>query len=261
MSGNKMRLSIMLCTALAFVFTAFIGCSRCAFLAEELVLEEPVVTSDPAKAGEKSIAIGGSSFLCTYDGSNRVSDYYRTGENGFIIVDPETGEIYGFADVSPFERIEGAASLADDALISAVKERIAPLANTQRYNETKIDRHAGKGEEGSEMVVELHRSIDGIETFDTVIVRLSASGDIIRFSKAEGFPDDLEALSIPDNERDRLIKQIIEAKLGGREPGEAVISEGKLTMHKGKPAMIYYVTLAENSGEYLDTVPIVIFRK
>ena len=47
-------LKALLFAALALMLSAFFGCGGSAFRAEEYVLTEPVIVSDPDKAGKKA---------------------------------------------------------------------------------------------------------------------------------------------------------------------------------------------------------------
>ena len=259
-------LKALLFSALALMLSAFCGCGRSAFRAEEYVLTEPVIVSDPDKAGKKSIAIGGSVYTCTYDSSctsgdpAMTVDFYNTSEGGRIEIDPETDEVYSFADITPFESIGSVSELTDEELIRALEERVAPIADPERYNDHKIQRQAGNGPENPDAVVEFHRSFYGVDSYDQMIVRLNASGDIIRFSRMEGFPKDFDAPDISDAERDELILGVVKEKLG-IEPGEIRIISSYMTVYKGRPALICYPMVFDKDGNAVQaTISVVIYR-
>ena len=187
-------------------------------------------------------------------------DTYITDEGGELTVDSETGRICIFADISPFERIEGPTELTDDELIEAVKERIAPIANTERYNEITVERDCGNGTDRTDIIVEFHRTVEGIETLDRVIVRLYIFGDIIRFSGADDRFAELELPRVSEAQRDKLVREVVEKKLEGAEPGEIKITHSYLSFYKGRSALICYACFSDGEGTF-DVATVAIFRK
>ena len=239
-----------------FLIIASTGCARSAFTAESIASESNEFTAE--KTDGKSIELGGNAYDCSYDVSyvsdfsGKTYDRFRTGERGRIVIDPETGEVIRFYGIAPFEPIVRAAELDDDELVSAVRERVSSLVDTEKYGESLVTRYSQNGKETSSIVVNL---------FQKDVKELNNSeGEIEDYSRIDGWAEGSEPIEISEEERDALIRIAVAKQIDGK-LGEIRLDSELLTIYKGKPALLYRVEAMDDKGFSHGLFPVVIFGK
>lgn len=260
----KKHICIILFAVLTLV--ALTGCKKAAFVAEEYVIGDPIQTCDPAKAGERDVVIGEKTYTCTYDMSSGTendgitTDFYNESSGGRVEVYSASGELCGFADIMPFERIDNVAGLSDDELAAAVKERVSAIADLDRFNEIRVVRDAGVGNYGQDMTVDFWQTIDGIEVMGRVVVRIDGNGDVCRYS---GLNKDSEGETprISDDERDRLVAEVVKNKFEENEIGDIKIYSEAFTTYKGRSALFCHAAVYDVGGVLLDIISVMIYKK
>ncbi|MBR3486376.1 MAG: hypothetical protein IKH31_02215 [Clostridia bacterium] len=250
--------------ALLVLVTILSGCAHKRFRAE-VPEGESAAAADPAKAGTITAELGGRAYDCSYDisyvsdFSGKTYDRFRTGERGRIVIDPETGEVIRFFGITPFEPIDGAAELTDTELVSAVRERISSLVDTEKYGESNVTRYSQNGKETSSIVVKLFQK-DVKELNNSVSVTVNAEGEIEDYSRIDGWTGGTAPIEISNEERDALIRSAVEKKIVGK-LGEVKIQTELLTLYKGESALLYLVTAIDDKGFDHGLFPVVIFGR
>ena len=250
--------------ALLVLVTILSGCAHKRFRAE-VPEGESAAAADPAKAGTITAELGGRAYDCSYDisyvsdFSGKTYDRFRTGERGRIVIDPETGEVIRFFGITPFEPIDGAAELTDTELVSAVRERISSLVDTEKYGESNVTRYSQNGKETSSIVVKLFQK-DVKELNNSVSVTVNAEGEIEDYSRIDGWTGGTAPIEISNEERDALIRSAVEKKIVGK-LGEVKIQTELLTLYKGESALLYLVTAIDDKGFDHGRFPVVIFGR
>ena len=250
--------------ALLVLVTILSGCAHKRFRAE-VPEGESAAAADPAKAGTITAELGGRAYDCSYDiscvsdFSGKTYDRFRTGERGRIVIDPETGEVIRFFGITPFEPIDGAAELTDTELVSAVRERISSLVDTEKYGESNVTRYSQNGKETSSIVVKLFQK-DVKELNNSVSVTVNAEGEIEDYSRIDGWTGGAAPIEISNEERDALIRSAVEKKIVGK-LGEVKIQTELLTLYKGESALLYLVTAIDDKGFDHGLIPVVIFGR
>lgn len=251
--------------ALLVLVTILSGCAHKRFRAE-VPEGESAAEADPAKAGTITAELGGRAYECTYDTSypsystGKSFDRYRTGERGRIVIDPETGEVIRFFGMTPFEPIDGAAEMTDPELVSAVRERISSLVDTEKYSESNVTRYSQNGKETSSIVVKLFQK-DVKELNNSVSVTVNAEGEIEDYSRIDGWTGGAAPIEISNEERDALIRSAVEKKITDGKLGEVKIKTELLTLYKGEPALLYWVAAIDDKGFDHGLFPVVIFGR
>lgn len=251
--------------ALLVLVTILSGCAHKRFRAE-VPEAESAAAADPAKTGTITAELGGRAYDCSYDisyvsdFSGKTYDRFRTGERGRIVIDPETGEVIRFYGITPFEPIDGAAELTDTELVSAVREHVSSLVDTEKYGESLVTRYSQNGKETSSIVVKLFQK-DVKELNNSVSVTVNAEGEIEDYSRIDGWTGGAAPIEISNEERDALIRSAVEKKITDGKLREVKIKTELLTLYKGEPALLYWVTAIDDKGFDHGLIPVVIFGR
>ena len=258
MNIRKIIVVLSLLLAGALLLSSLAGCAVSGYAYEIAESDGMTDSGLSEKAGEiTSIKINGRDFDVSYDSSKESVfngerlDVYNVGQNGKIIVN-ENGQIRLISGFSPFPGIGDVASLSEDEIKTRIENAIGQSADFSRFNKFSTS----VSEDGSATLVwGLER---GILRNVRIEVTVGSDGEITYFSSTDACPEDLQTLSIGNDERDEYLMKCLTEKYGSVSFAKINIVSEVLTLYKSKPAILYVVTGTDSQGFAGYTEPIVI---
>lgn len=214
------------------------------------------VSAENDKADKQTITIGQSTYNVKYDSSvrtnltNELFDIYGVsdGSSELVIskirVDAETGEIYGFSNLTPYGKLDNIDEMKDEDIKAAVEQLAGELVDFDKYNTFEVIRPESNGA----MYCLTWQLKQELKCNNKVEIYITVDGEIKHFYRTEATPEGLTRSFITNEERDALLEEEICKYLNvSTLDGFAYeIQSETLSYYEGKNAVIYSVKITED---------------
>lgn len=250
---------IICCAAVVCIFSE----KNNAYACEMVNNDECQISSDAKVVSDKLMKIGNNQYsICMKDtiqsefGKKTSYDRFEVestgldanGCKGSITVDPTTNEIMSFHNITPFPDIPDIRRMSDDEIKKAAEEILGEILPVSKYNDFYLTRPASE--------VSPYHLVWRVKKqmyCDTMCeVYIDKNGAIWSFARHENCPDDLEEFPISKEERDSLLRgqiaQYLKENKVSHEGFSYSIKSELLSLYKGKPAVIYTVSIVDADG-------------
>ncbi len=251
---NDLRNSIeILLLSAIFVLTGT-GCAGKDAYAAEIISNssfEKDVDSD-IETPDRTITIGNSAYDVKWSKSVRseltddLYDIYEVIDSpdkfmpGKIKLDPKTGEVVLFSQITPYPSIKNIEDLSDNELKSAVEQLMGDSVDFSQYNVFKIHRPTPANSDYS-LSWQVKRDI-----LCNIGIRIVIKdGAIKMFGKTDACPNDLSRSFVSESERNKLLEDKIRDHLDIKslENVEYEITSETLTYYHNKNSIVYVVEI------------------
>lgn len=205
-------------------------------------------------AEDRVLTIGRSAYTLRYASSvrseltNEVFDLYDVADgssaSGRVEINSRTGEMTGFANISPYPRIDGMGEMSDLEIKAAAERMAGDLVDFSRYDTFTVSRPSFPG--GLYYLVwQVQREL---ACNIKVEMYFTSDGAIESYRKTDACPEELTGPIVSDEQRDRLLEKKICEYLDVRSLGglEYKIESETLTYYRSRPAVIYQVDIIED---------------
>lgn len=277
--GNVMRNNfftfigiVLLCGAMVLTCT---GCENKSAYAAKVITNDQFADDSVQGAfdtGITTISVGDFTYNVKWEKSVRSNlndelyDYYEVVDNqnkllpGTIDVDPKTGEVLFFSQITPFSRIENIASLSDEELRSAAEQLLGGLADFSQYNTFEVARPIyNNGFTDTCLSWNVKRDI---LCNINVTVYISEDGLINCFSKTDACPDGTAESFVPNEERIKLLETEICRYLGVKSINSVnyeILFE-KLSLSHNESCIYYTVKITDEAG-FSELIVLSVFKR
>ena len=251
-------LSILLCMGLLLSFT---GCALTAYACEVIEDGSFEVSAEKSDADDRVIQIGSSTYSVKYDSSvrskltNELFDVYGVVEESSnlirskIKINSQTGEIYSFSNITPYEKIDDIANLTDEALKVTVEQLMAELVDFSVYNTFEISRP-----HSSNSVYYLVWQVQQDLMCNIKLeIYISFDGAIKSYHRTDACPNNLTRSFVTTDDRNTLLQNEISEYLGveSLDGIEYEIQTETLSYYDNKEAIIYSVKILNDGFEQM----------
>lgn len=260
MKKNILR-SIVLATICLGLILSCTGCALTVYACEVIENGSLEVSTENIVADSQIIKVGPTTYNVKYDSSvksiltDEVFDIYGViDESSELIksrikVNSQTGEVYSFSNITPYQDIINIGELSDDELKAIVEQMMGDWVDFSVYNTFTVSRpHSSNS-----MYYLVWQVKQELMCNIKLEIYITFDGAIKSFHKTEACPSSLTKSFVTLNERDGLLETKICEYLGVESLDGIVyeIQSETLSYYNNKSAILYSVKIIDDGFEQL----------